>query len=288
MIVINVFCEPAAWYAEGYGAADLQNNYIDTNVYNATKRFIKPWKIWYLNYGGSLPIVKGWAQEPFAFDGPILKIQAVNPIVDAFSANVSWELIVTNFATQSPGNNVWIAPNLAGTGITLLELKDKATNAVITPTGGGIYQLGNYAATQEKEYILKGTYIKCGLDTFPMNLGWNCPNYPASLATAPCSTYKITLGVDPKPADLQTQLVIDVDTMSLCDTVTYEFRVKSTNLSNVYHINTRVVLANGYKIVPGSSEFKYPLGGTYTSIPDPSIAGNTSIYYVDSLKHTRS
>jgi hypothetical protein len=279
---------PDSWsnYNDGTSPdpAGLNTSYIDTILYNNTKTFSYPWRYQQWNYGGSAIAPKGYLANAYSFDAPIMKMQAVNPIIDVFGNTVRWELIVTNFSGTASANNVWIANNMAGSGIIISAVKKKATNDTIVPTAGGIYQLGNYAVSQETRYYIYGTYTKCSLDTFVVNLGWNCQGYPTNLTTHPCTPYKLSLGTDPKPADLQTQLVQDVDTMSLCDTAVYEFRIKSTNLANVYHIATKIVLANGFAIIPGSSEMKYPQNGTYVSIPDPAVgAGNSSTYFVDSL-----
>jgi hypothetical protein len=280
---------PDSWsnYFDGTGPnmTDLNNSYIDTAFYNSTKTFSYPYRYQDWNYGGTTNARSkpGYIVNAYEFDAPVMRMQAVQPIVDVFKKGVRWELVVTNFSGTAAANNVWIANNIAGSGITVDSVELITNPANIVPVGG-IYQLGNFAATQEKRYYIYGDYTKCDLDTFIVNLGWNCQGYPANLPAYPCTPYKLSLGTDPKPADLQTQLVQDVDTMSLCDTATYEFRIKATNLSSVYHVATKIVLANGFAIIPGSSEMKYPQNGTYSAIPDPVISGgNTSTYYIDSL-----
>ncbi|MEZ4909843.1 MAG: HYR domain-containing protein [Saprospiraceae bacterium] len=149
---------------------------------------------------------------------------------------------------------------------------------IITPLPFGIYPLGNIAPNGQKDLILRVRTNNCSKDSLEFVAGWGCENYPTTIEEALCADPS-TIYFIPANSGLNMNVLnpsVDLIT-DLCNEVTYEVEILSTNLGFLRDIYFQSQFAPNETYVSGSLEMAYPSvtnGGTYASVVDPtSIAG---------------
>ncbi len=201
---------------------------------------------------------------------PQLIMQSALQTVDGINTIESWNLKLCNISNNSNAFNTWLGFVSPSGNLSVVDVTNLATSAVIVPVGG-IYRLGTEAFDSCATYHIRFKYHSCALDTMIVNAGWNCNGYPDSLASYHCTPKKYDLYVNPKPSALQMQVAGPArDTIALCDTASYEIILNSVQLASCYNINLSALLPSGMTIAPGSSEFLYPVNGAWAHLGNPT------------------
>jgi gliding motility-associated-like protein/uncharacterized repeat protein (TIGR01451 family) len=224
-------------------------------------------------------------QDFITYQGPDLFIQSLLPSIIAQNATAAWDVSISN-TTNIDAHNVFItAPQVSG--VSVVEVFDVTNNVVVTPTAGGIYQLGQLAGNAIRNLRITGTYTSCAADTIIVHAGWNCLTYPTNLAAYPCSTDKIKLTLTPQIATLIANITSPSSTVLLCDTASYTVEGVNIQLGTAYDLKLRIILPLGVAVFPGSSSMSYPPGSPFVSIPNPTfISGTTYEWDLSALNAT--
>ncbi|MBN8703143.1 MAG: gliding motility-associated C-terminal domain-containing protein [Bacteroidetes bacterium] len=207
------------------------------------------------------------------YDGPDFFLQSALPTIIAPNNSVCWDISLTNI-TNVNSQNTWIGAQIAG-GITINQVTDLTNNNIINPVNG-IYQLGNLSGATTNNYRICATFTSCNADSFMLHAGWNCPGYPTSIATYPCSTKTLQLKLIPQIPSFQIAVTPPATAVNLCDTA--EYLIKSTNvdLGTAYNVFFNTTLPTGISIVPNTSKISYPIGNTFVGINDPANMGGSN------------
>ncbi|MBA3665581.1 MAG: gliding motility-associated C-terminal domain-containing protein [Bacteroidetes bacterium] len=222
-----------------------------------------------------------YGQDVITYNGPSIFLQSTLPNVNATSNVVVWDISLSN-TTNSPANSTWFTvPTISG--ITINTVVDLGTSATLTPVGG-FYQIGTLAGGGTvKNYRLYGSYTSCTQDSIVVQAGWNCQGYPATLASYPCVTKKLTLKSTPQSPLLITNVITPPTIVNLCDTASYEVVGTNVQLGSVYNLTVSVNIPPGVAIVPGSSQMAYPSASPYVTVSNPVYVGGTIYQYYISV-----
>ncbi|MBX2923047.1 MAG: gliding motility-associated C-terminal domain-containing protein [Chitinophagaceae bacterium] len=207
---------------------------------------------------------------------------AANNTITTNTNTVSWDVQLSN-ATIATAKNVWIAKDIDPGGVTITSIQRLSgpagtVVATIAPSGGGIYQLGNFAQVSNY-YRINATYTNCIKDSITMAYGFDCSSsgYPSSI-TAAASKKTIGLYVIPQQAALQLGIISQPDpliTHNFCDVLDYTLEAYNAGPGSVSNnkITVQLPAAGGLSYIPGSLYFEFPAGsGSYISLHDSCVA----------------
>ena len=205
--------------------------------------------------------------------------------VDGVSREACWSFGLRTF--QGQAFNTWLLPDTTSvSGIMISEITVDGGSPLLSQNG--FYQVGTVAGSSQKMKIC-GEYIcidSIPSDSIKIYLGWNCPNYPTSLADYPCPPDSFYLTLTPRSAELQDS-VITPETIAICDSVPVQVFVSSTGVGNMFDLTIKSVIPTGMALIPGSDSLEYPRGSGTMLAADVSGAlqqnGDTLIWKVDSI-----
>lgn len=222
--------------------------------------------------------------DSLAWQGASLSVTPTVQVVPGVDAEVQWEFQIENSANVHTASNSWFAFVSPSGQIVPVTVTDVGNSTTLTPVNG-IYQVGDVLADSIRTFSLSATYNSCSLDSIQVLIGWDCPSYPTSLATAACVIDSKFLVVDPQEADLQATLSMPSGPFDICDSIMVELNVVSSQTASIDDIliNVLLPLTGGLSYAPGSSELLYPTGGSFAAIPDPAIAATFLTYDIDSI-----
>lgn len=180
---------------------------------------------------------------------------------------------VRNLETPAAAN-AFLYPEATG-GVLINRIEDANTGQEILPNDFGIYELGTIGGVSER--VFNVFFIKNSCDTEQLDFiaGWDCQGYPTTVNDALCqdpssvtltsASSNVSMVVrEPEP---RTSVIID-----LCEPVTYEVDILSSDLGYVRNFSLFFSLPPGQAFLPGSMMFSYPspaLGGSYVTVGDP-------------------
>lgn len=219
------------------------------------------------------------------YQGPKLFVQSQLPSILAQDNTAFWNVSLSNI-TSVTAHNVWVSgPQVSG--VSIIEVFDITNGTIITPTAGGIYELGQLTANAQRDLRITAVYTSCATDSIIIHSGWNCDTYPSDIVTYPCATEKIKLTLSPQIPTLIAQVNSPPNTINLCDTASYSVEGINIQLGTAYDLKLRIVLPPGVSIISGSAVLSYPPGAPFNSIPDPVlISGTTYEWDISTLNAT--
>ena len=223
---------------------------------------------------GAYPTViqTAYHSDTLRYDGPDLVLQSNLISVNVPNDTTGWTLNLSNNANVA-AHNVWIAaPTISG--VSAIRFYDLTTNTLLTPIGG-IYQLGVFNAASSKNYLLVADFTSCSPDSIIAYAGWNCKNYPTSVAAYTCTPLKLTLKEVPLLPNLVTTAQGPNSNIPLCSEASYTVTVDNVQLGTAYTVSLTAILPVGVNIIPGTSMLSYPTANNLVSISDPIFVGGT-------------
>ncbi|MFY9307582.1 MAG: hypothetical protein WAQ28_00895, partial [Bacteroidia bacterium] len=229
----------------------------------------------YLTGPGSASTTVAGIYDSITYEAPFLFLQSTLPSINAPNMLASWEVSISNLSNVSNALNSWLSgPVMSGINIT--EVYDLDNNAVVLPVGE-IYQVGTINAGGVRNFRITASFTSCLKDSVIIYSGWNCnAGYPATVASYPCTPKTIKLTLTPLMPALVVNVTAPPGTIELCDTASYTVEGVNVQLGTAYQVTLTAVLPAGVTIIPGSSEYSYPITNPYISIPDPTWAGGTT------------
>ncbi|MFH2142059.1 MAG: right-handed parallel beta-helix repeat-containing protein, partial [Bacteroidota bacterium] len=238
------------------------------------------------------------------FKKPLAEIETHSILEQNYLNNdLVWETIV-----NAIGNDCWEAGLIANRAEnTFLYFESPNNNIVIdsvirTNTGAivpvvntiageplfGIGRVGTYwnYACVDSAYVSIFADYDCSnvdqTDSLYMIYGWNCYKYPDTLlADSVCFMDTVVLYINIESPGYQVELLV-VDTISICDPVTYDFQITSTGSGSVENIQVNMAesLLGEFTYVPGSGQVIY--NGDTVALDPYSIYPDTLTWLLDS------
>ncbi len=205
-----------------------------------------------------------------------LRLTTTLQTAEAITPTVSWDVKIRNRAVTTAPNSWFFIENPSNV-LTILKVEEISSGTVLTPING-FYQLGEIGSKQNRNYRITASSNKCipaELSTFT---GYDCTGYPTDFSSVDCEFKELTLAMTPQISELQTRVREIYDPSMPCDPIFgVELEILSSKLAAVKDIVIDIATPNSGSItvVPGSTEVLYPQAGSFTTIGDPSLSGNT-------------
>jgi fibronectin type 3 domain-containing protein len=228
--------------------------------------------ITYFEYYKQSDLLGGGISTPYkdydyvTYTPPKFSLQAALPTISVQADTMSWTLYITNLSQSSPATKAWIGLQSIS-GKILIDTVFKGTKK-ITATNG-IFKLDTLSANKTVKVKIKARMKNCVEDSIKVLYGWDCNNYPDSIAGAKCATQSITLYADPLIAGLQMKSTGAPDSIYLCDTAKYTLTVTNVQAGTATDVNLWVNLPPGTKIVKSSSKLRFPMKTSMVTVSDP-------------------
>lgn len=221
---------------------------------------------------------------------PEIIASTANTTPTSNDANISWEIQISN-PTIANALRVWMGKS-SGAGITITSVQRLSgpggfVLSTISPSGGGIYQIGTLGQTSNY-YRINATYTSCIKDSMQLAYWYDCANTGSYPANPGAAVYKkeIKLAVIPLQPALQTSIVAEpasTPAHDFCDVLTYEIETINTGSSSVKDLTVTAYLpaSAGIVYVPGTFQLEYPAGsGSYIPIADAQVTtGSNNIVF---------
>jgi len=225
----------------------------------------------------------GFSQGLLVYTAPSFEINGGILTVDGVTREVCWEgWEIKN--TGGEASNFWMIDSSPSGNITITDISVVNGNQLIEDSGvfqGGIFP--RYKAS--KEFIICAEYTCDTLteDSVYIYFGWNCPDYPTSLADYPCQMDSFILKFRPKFSILQDSVVLSATTMDICDTMGVDVFVSSAGIGNLYDLMVETEILGGTFIDSSSATFGFPGGSLPQSIAVPALVNDRYTWDINSL-----
>ncbi|MGV3629783.1 MAG: PKD domain-containing protein [Bacteroidota bacterium] len=201
----------------------------------------------------------------------------VNPglaTVDAYANTVSWDLQICNqrdaqHQVITTAEGVWMdIDNLLSNegNILISSIQEIGSNNSfnVSDYNNGtstFVELGPISANVCRTYRINASYTNCSpdeLDSIRVLTGWNCGAYPAPEAAegASCQVDTSFFMIRYKTANLQMAVSEPFGTYEICDTLSYEVTLTSSEPANMYDVKLWTNLPEGAQII--SAFYQYP------------------------------
>lgn len=215
----------------------------------------------------------------------VIQMSSSQASVTTTGNTVSWVVAVKNgnsgtiIGTTLP--NTWLAKQ-AGSGLTITSVQElasetAASGTVISPTAGGIYQLGDLAGNgTTKYYRVTGTLTSCTTTTLTLAYGYACHAYPSNVGAALCKN-SFDLTAQAQPLSLQLTVLNQPGAnqkYNLCDPVDYEIEVlnPSQGAGTTLKVIASLPSSGGVAYQPGSFQVKVPGSASYVAVSDANVS----------------
>jgi subtilisin-like proprotein convertase family protein len=219
-----------------------------------------------------------------SYNKPNISISSAEPIVQAATDTVSWDITLTN-TTPFPANNVWFG-EVAGGSIEFIQAQQincttgALIGSVLTDNGMGVYETGTLNGNSQRCYRVTGRITSCMTNDLTISSGWNCGAYPETTPEAICDS-ELLLRATLLESGLNIQIVNQpLTAVELCDTITYEIIISNPNVGRTEDVIVGFTIpggVDGVEIIPNSSFLRFPAStGTYPASPnllDPIVNG---------------
>ena len=204
-----------------------------------------------------------------------VKPSSTLPTQEGISSTVTWDLKIKN--TKANATNSWFHLEDLSGNIVIEEVKNISDNSVVTAVNG-FYQLGNMTDGQIENFQITASYNSCDLSALKVVSGFDCDGYPTTLSNYECGTEELILQIAPQPSELQVRFNSYTNPLDDCDnSITVEFEMLSSKLAAVEDLFINVIQPSTQTVTieTGSVEVLYPLSGSYTTLTDPALVGET-------------
>lgn len=207
----------------------------------------------------------------FQFIPPVLAVSAGIGEVQATEHFVCWEVRVENNGGRA--DHPWF--NIQNpSGLFKVESVEDINggNAVAMQLSGDLFQLSVIPGRSFSMFRICGSY-QCP-DGFPTDsiiviTGWDCPDFPDSLAVFACSPDDTaTLKYNPEDAELTIDITA-ASSMNLCDSLPVTVHIKNTGAGTAYNLQVKIKTVSGLNIQSGSGQLQYPENSTFVTVKNP-------------------
>ncbi|GAA5021012.1 hypothetical protein GCM10011506_03590 [Marivirga lumbricoides] len=232
-------------------------------------------------------IATDWMSEQpdkVKFSPAALRITPLNPKEDGLGKTVTWTVKIENTANNAQAGNAWIHLNSASGSIQVKEVKDAATDQVISLTGD-IYRIGEIGVGATKTYEITASYSACNMESIKIYSGYECAGYPENFADFTCPYTQSSLSVEPKPAQYQVRIKSEFAAETCSNDMMVTVEVRSVQLAAVdsLKINFFTPESGSISYLANSSELLYNLNDSYRIVAEPNQVDNKYSYELASL-----
>ncbi|MGB1040262.1 MAG: hypothetical protein ACPGVD_05275, partial [Flavobacteriales bacterium] len=204
---------------------------------------------------------------------------------------VSWDVLVKN-PNNSEASNLWFGfDNLTTLNVTnvsriasgssneMLPISSSVSFGTINQSAG-IYRLKKLTGGKDIMFRITAQIDSnnCDLDSLNFVMSYDCSGYPSSISTVSCATTTLPLYAQPMLPNLYNEVSTVSDTVGLCDTIEYTFKIQNTDIGRAYDVIGNVFLQQYLNYIPGSSEIFNTNTGTWSSIT-PSAGSFGQLVY---------
>jgi len=219
-------------------------------------------------------IDNGLREDEFEYLGAArLTVVADQDVVRLCSGNEMTSIRVLNLETPSAAN-AFLYPEPTGS-ILITRIEDANTGVEIMPNQFGIYELGNIPGITAKPLNVFFSKNDCGIENIGFVAGFDCNGVPETINDAICTdpTNVIVTNANSTQDLLIREPAFNVvRQIDLCDPITYEVDVLSSDLGFIRNIAFLFNLPTGQTYIPGTMMISVPspaLGGNFVSVDDP-------------------
>lgn len=221
---------------------------------------------------------------------PNLLVNTGLATVDAYASTVSWDLQICNKKDAGhpvivTADGVWMdidnmLSNEGNVLINSIEQLETNTSFSVSEYNNGssaFFEIGSIAANVCRTYRINASYTNCSpdeVDSIRVLTGWNCGAYPepALAETASCHVDTSYFMIRYKTANLQMAIDEPAGIYEVCDTLTYQLTLTSSEPANMYDIRFWTNLPDGARII--HAEYQYPETATaWNSLDQYTSAG---------------
>ncbi len=243
-------------------------------------------------------------KDRLEYVAPQPTLQPTIQLVRVDGKKAIWEVLVSN-TSISYAKNVWFGFSNPTTTLTVnsvsrissgsannMRAVDGSTilNGVINPISG-IYIINDLAGGKDIKFRIEATIDSnnCDIDSLIYTLSYNCVGYPTSITTYSCPAHRLALYAQPMLPTLFNSISTVKDTIQLCDTAEYIFKIENTNVGRAYNVFGSIYLQQFLNFVPGSALVYDNATSTWVPItPVPGVSGQFSFDVSNTLTATLS
>ncbi|MEL6852459.1 MAG: CRTAC1 family protein, partial [Bacteroidota bacterium] len=214
------------------------------------------------------------------FSPPAIALSSPQPTIDGLSKTVRWTLNVKNTSSSSGSDNVWLHTKAPSGQVNIQSIVEISNNDTLSQSGN-IYQIGAVDKNKTRKFYITATYSNCAPDYIKVYSGYECSGYPSTFADFTCSYTSMELHMEPKEPELQVIVEGERIGGTCGNQIRVSLELASVKLATVDSSTIRISLPsdNGFTLVPGSVEMKYPLSDTFKVLADPTITDQSFRYY---------
>jgi len=214
--------------------------------------------------------------EEFDFDyigAARLTIVADQDVIRLCSGNEMTPIRIRNLESPT-ATNAFLYPEATG-GVLITRIEDANSGAEIMPNQFGIYELGNIGGTSERVLNVFFTKNTCDVETIDFVAGFDCNGYPETINDAICqdpSSVMLTSANSGQDFIVREPPFSATRIIDLCDPITYEVDILSSDLGYVRDMQLLFYLPSGQVYIPNTMMLSNPspaLGGNFVSVDDP-------------------
>ncbi len=205
---------------------------------------------------------------------PNLKVNPGLATMDAFANTVSWDLQICNQRdAQHPvitaAEGVWIdidnlVSNAGNVLISSVEQIGSSNDFNVSAYNAGsssFVEIGAIDVNVCRTYRIHASFTNCEadeLDSIQVLTGWNCGAYPQPelAGEASCHVDTSYFMIRYKTANLQMAVTEPAGTHEICDTLSYELVLTSSEPANMYDVKLWTNLPEGAQIIQAA--YQYP------------------------------
>ena len=240
------------------------------------------------------------------YTAPRILLTPIDQSFEGQNDTAFWSFEICNIITsisnpfEVPFN--WVSFEIPNSEIDLIELVDQNNNSFAIESYSAdstLYwaRLGTLAPGECRQFSVNATFSNCSKDSILINTGYNCNDYPVNPQVGYGSDgyscediiQEEYLFLNPKLSQLQLNLISGPPSPTrLCEPLTYELKIVNTLPGTALDLNLELKLppGDGFTIIPGSTEIRYPVSSSYVAVNDPiSIPGNLRYWFLTDLNN---
>ena len=193
--------------------------------------------------GGLDTLFSGLQTDQLNYSKPEFDLIPKDPYVYAESDTIEWDVRIINTTPNASAEKLWVGARISP-NVELVEVIDLGTGVAL-PKQHDIHQIGSFAGLLQKDYRFRAVYKSCSLDSIKLELGFECQEYPDSIAEYQCSSQKLSLYYEPINTRLEATILDSTSQTHLCEDQSYTIQIRNTGAPKVFDTYLDMLLRPG-------------------------------------------